>query len=33
MHVPVVQGSQERASGPLELDLEVAVSYHVGTGN
>ena len=33
MNVPVAFGGQKTASHPLELELEVAVSLHVGAGN
>ena len=31
--MPVVCGGQKRALDPLELELKMAMSYHVGAGN
>jgi hypothetical protein len=31
--VPDALGGQKRASNPLELELRMAVSHHVGAGN
>jgi hypothetical protein len=31
--VPGTHGSQKKASGPQELELQMFVSHHVGTGN
>lgn len=33
MYVPCVLGDQKRAADPLELDLPMAGSHHVGVGN
>ena len=33
MCVPVAQRDQKKAPEPLELELQMVVSYHVGAGN
>lgn len=33
LHVYSFSGGQKRASGPLDLELGIVVSCHVGTGN
>lgn len=33
LHVPATHGSQKRAKGCLELELEIGVNCHVGVRN
>lgn len=33
MYVPGVLGSQQRVSGPPELELQMNVIHHIGAGN
>lgn len=33
LYVPGAQGSTKKTSDPLELELNMAVSHHVGSGN